>query len=89
MDLDGFKNWISTAPISELLEKIDQVRTYLLTITEATAQDDELRNHVLFCQQVEAYLMLKLVISTGDIGLLPHAIARAAVMFHGCRKFNY
>ena len=89
LDLDGLKTWISIVTLSKLLEKIDQVRTYLLISREATAQDDELRNHVLFCQPAEAYLMLKLANSTGDIGLLPHAIACAAVTFHGCQKLNY
>ena len=88
-DIDGFKTWISTVPLSKLLEKIDEVRTRLFTVTAATAQDDELRNHVLFCQQVKSYWLLKHFIFSGDVGLLPHAIARAAVMFHGCRKFNY
>lgn len=89
LNLNDFENWISNASMFDLLKRIEQVRIYLLTLTEKTQQDDELRNHVLFCQQVEAYLLLKHVISTDDIGLLPHAIARAVVMFHGTKKFNY
>lgn len=89
LNLDDFKNWISNASMFDLLKRIEQVRVYLLTLTKETRQHDELRNHVLYCQQVEAYQLLKHAISTGDIGLLPHAIARVAVMFHGCKKFNY
>ena len=89
LDLDELKSWISTAPLSKLLKKIDEVCSHLSTVLGATAQDDELRNHVFFCQQVKAYLLLKYAISSGDIGFLPHAIARAAVLFHDCRKFNY
>lgn len=89
LDLDGFINWINTAPISELLKNIDQIYIYLLTIMEATTQNNKLQNYIFFCQQVKVYLMLKLAISTGDIRLLPHVIAHVAVMFYGCQKFNY
>lgn len=89
LDLEGLKTWVSTAPVSELLAKVEQVCTYLLKSSEAMAQNGELRNHVLFYQQVKGYLMLKHAISTGDIRLLLYAIVCAAVMFHGCRKFNY
>ena len=89
LDLDGLKSWISTAPLSELLKKIDKVCSHFLTVPGATAQDNKLHIHVLFYQQVEAYLLLKYAIFLGDIGLFPHAIACTAVLFYGCQKFNY
>jgi hypothetical protein len=68
---------------------IEEVRLILITPDLAQCIYDELRNHILFCQQVEAYLLLKFAISRGDIELLPHALTKAVVLFHGSNKHNY
>jgi hypothetical protein len=52
-------------------------------------KNDELRNHILFCQHVKSYLWLKYVISRDDIDFLSFAFVKIVVLFHDSSKFNY
>ncbi len=52
-------------------------------------KNDELRNHILFCQHVKSYLWLKYVISRNDIDFLSFAFIKVVILFHDSSKFNY
>jgi hypothetical protein len=52
-------------------------------------RNDELRNHILFCQHVKLYLWLKYVISRDDIDFLSFVFVKIVVLFHDSNKFNY
>jgi hypothetical protein len=52
-------------------------------------QNEKLRNHILYVQQIETYLLLKYVISRDDIDLLSRMFARIILLFHESKKFNY
>ena len=70
---------------SRLLDKI--VHSY---DKNARSTDDlELRNHVLFLQHTQTYLLLKYSIKHADLGLLRRAIDRCCVYFHGSGQFKY
>lgn len=57
---------------------------------DARSTDDlELRNHVLFLQHTQTYLLLKYSIKHADLGLLRRAIDRCCVYFHGSGQSKY
>ncbi len=75
LDAEGF---------SQLLDNI--VNSYG---NEARSTSDmELRNHVLFLQHVQLYLLLKLAIKHVYIGLLRRAVDRCCIYFHGSRQYK-
>jgi hypothetical protein len=51
--------------------------------------DEEFRNHVLFLQHTQNYLLLKYAIKHADLGLLRRAINRSCLYFHGSGQSNY
>lgn len=54
-----------------------------------SSSDMELRNHVLFLQHVQTYLLLKFAIKHADIGLLRRAVDRCCIYFHGSGQHKY
>ncbi len=52
-------------------------------------QDEELRNHILYVQQIETYSLLKYVIFRDDIDFLFRMFARVILLFHESKKFNH
>jgi hypothetical protein len=54
-----------------------------------SADDLELRNHVLFLQHTQTYLLLKYSIKHADLGLLRRAVDRCCVYFHGSGQSRY
>ena len=54
-----------------------------------STNDEELRNHVLFLQHTQTYLLLKYSIKHADLGLLRRAIDRCCVYFHGSGQCKY
>jgi len=51
--------------------------------------DQELRNHILFLQHTQVYLLLKYSIKHADLGLLRRAIDRCCIYFHGSGQSKY
>ncbi len=70
---------------SQLLDKI--VHSY--GKHARSADDQELRNHILFLQHTQVYLLLKYSIKHADLGLLRRAIDRCCVYFHGSGQSRY
>lgn len=54
-----------------------------------STSDMELRNHVLFLQHVQTYLLLKFAVKHADIGLLRRAVDRCCIYFHGSGQHKY
>jgi hypothetical protein len=54
-----------------------------------STDDQELRNHILFLQHTQVYLLLKYSIKHADLGLLRRAIDRCCVYFHGSGQSKY
>src|SRR5437763_13586125 len=54
-----------------------------------SVDDLELRNHVLFLQHTQTYLLLKYSIKHADLGLLRRAIDRCCLYFHGSGQSRY
>lgn len=52
-------------------------------------ENPELRNHVLFLQHTQNYLILKHAIKHADLGLLHRAITRSCVYFHASGQHKY
>lgn len=88
-ELKYLDHWLQNQPVSMLKEVMDEVRVQLVESDPNTCTDEVLRNHILFIQQAEVYLLLKHAIMHGDIGLLTHFFARATILFHGSSKTNY
>ncbi|KAH8751037.1 hypothetical protein F5883DRAFT_434467 [Diaporthe sp. PMI_573] len=63
------------------------VQTY--TFTSRYTENPELRNHVLFLQHAQNYLLLKYAVKHADLGLLRRAIARSCVYFHASGQHKY
>ncbi|KAH6974697.1 hypothetical protein EDB80DRAFT_693140 [Ilyonectria destructans] len=70
---------------SQLLDRIvDSYGKYA-----RSTDDEELRNHILFLQHTQTYLLLKYSIKHADLGLLRRAIDRCCVYFHGSGQSRY
>lgn len=54
-----------------------------------SVNDMELRNHILFLQHTQTYLLLKYAIKRADIGLLRRAVDRCCLYFHGSAQHKY
>jgi hypothetical protein len=54
-----------------------------------STDDQELRNHILFLQHTQTYLLLKYSIKHADLGLLRRAVDRCCVYFHGSGQYKY
>jgi hypothetical protein len=52
-------------------------------------QDEKLRNHILYVQQIETYLLLKYVIFRDDIDFFFRMFVRIILLFYESKKFNY
>jgi hypothetical protein len=75
----------NTEALSQLLGRIVDSYGKEAPLTD----DDELRNHVLFLQHTQTYLLLKYSIKHADIGLLRRAIERCCVYFQGSGQSKY
>jgi hypothetical protein len=87
--LKNLKTWINNAVASELLNVIKKIRVFLVKFDLDQCRDNELRNHILFCQHVKSYLWLKNVIFHDDIDFLSFAFVKIVILFHDSSKFNY
>jgi hypothetical protein len=88
-ELKDLKTWINNAFASKLLNAIEQIRFFFMKFDLDQCEDDELRNHILFCQHVKSYLWLKYVIFRDDIDFLSFVFVKIVVLFHDSNKFNY
>ena len=70
---------------SQLLDRI----VYSYSKDVRSTNDMELRNHVLFLQHTQTYLLLKYSIKHADLGLLRRAIDRCYLYFHGLGQSRY
>jgi hypothetical protein len=87
--LKDLKTWINNAFASKFLNAIEQIRFFFMKFDLEQCENDELRNHILFCQHVKSYLWLKYVIFRDDIYFLFFAFVKIVVLFHDSSKFNY
>jgi hypothetical protein len=87
--LKDLKIWINNAFASKLLNAIEQIRFFLMKFDFDQCENDELRNHILFCQHVKSYLWFKYVISRDDIDFLFFVFVKIVVLFHDSSKFSY
>jgi hypothetical protein len=68
---------------------MNEIREYLMSLKNFACVNEKLRNHILYVQQVETYLVLKYVIFRDDIDLLSRVFAQVILLFHESKKFNY
>jgi hypothetical protein len=74
-ELDRFKNWIDDVFVTNLLELMNEIREYLMSFKNLACLNEKLRNHILYVQQIETYLILKYVIFQNDIDLFSRIFA--------------
>jgi hypothetical protein len=87
-ELKNLKIWINNAFASKLLNAIEQIRLSFMKFDLNQCENDELRNHILFCQHVKSYLWLKYVIFRDDIDFLSFIFVKIVILFHNSNKFN-
>ena len=79
---------LATQDAKSFLQLLDSVvNSY--GIEARSTSDMELRNHVLFLQYIQTYLLLKYAIKHANIGLLRRAIDRCCIYFHGSVQHKY
>ncbi|KAJ3453151.1 hypothetical protein MRS44_018806 [Fusarium solani] len=71
--------------LSQLIESI--VQSY--DVDCRYTKNPELRNHILFLQHTQNYLVMKHAIKHADLGLLHRGIARSCVYFHASGQHKY
>jgi hypothetical protein len=74
-ELDRFKSWIDDVFAFNLFELMNEIREYLMSFKSFACLNEKLRNHILYVQQIETYLILKYVISRDDINLFSRMFA--------------
>jgi hypothetical protein len=88
-ELDHFKSWIDNVFVTSLLELMNEIREYLMSFKNFACLNEKLRNHILYVQQVETYLILKYVIFRKNIDLFSRMFAQVILLFHESKRFNY
>jgi hypothetical protein len=88
-ELDRFKSWIDDVFATNLLERMNEIREYLMNLKNFACLNEKLRNHILYVQQIETYLILKYVISRDDINFFSRMFVQIILLFHENEKFNY
>jgi hypothetical protein len=71
--------------LDSLIDSIANSYTYHCRATKNV----ELRNHILFLEHTQTYMLLKHAIRYADIGLIRRAIARSCVYFHASGQHKY
>ncbi len=69
-ELNRFKSWIDDVFVTSLLELMNEIQEYLMSFKNFACLNEKLRNHILYVQQIETYLILKYVIFRNDIDFL-------------------
>jgi hypothetical protein len=54
---------------------MNEIRKYLMSFKNFACLNEKLRNHILYVQQIETYLILKYVIFRDDIDFLSRMFA--------------
>jgi hypothetical protein len=84
-DITRILEAMSPAELQELIDNVVSSYNYPSRYTE----NIELRNHILFLEHAQNYLLLKYAIKYADIGLLRRSIARCCVYFHASGQHKY
>ena len=84
-DIAQMLSILDAETFSQLLDKI--VDSY--SKDAAMTDDEELRNHILYLQHTQTYLLLKYSIKHADLGLLRRAIDRCCLYFNGSGQSRY
>lgn len=74
---------------SSLLDSVAHSFVHSFDKHAHSTDDQELRNHILFLQHTQTYLLLKYSIKHADLGLLRRAIDRCCLYFHGSGQTKY
>ncbi len=61
---------------------LDEIRDDVYGAQTDLCEDGELRNHILYLQQMEIYMLLGYAVKHGDIGLITDCFVRETVLFH-------
>ncbi|KAI9769893.1 MAG: hypothetical protein M1839_003559 [Geoglossum umbratile] len=83
------ENQIHQQDPKSLYRLINFLRLRLIDTPSHQCTDRELRNHILFLQHAETYLLLKHAIKHVDISLISHAVDHCCIYFHGSKQHKY
>ncbi|KAI9763921.1 MAG: hypothetical protein M1839_006119 [Geoglossum umbratile] len=86
---EGIESQIRQQDPKSLHRLIDFLRLKFIDTPPHQCTDREFRNHILFLQHAETYLLLKYAIKHADIGLISHAVDRCCIYFHGSKQHKY
>ncbi|KAI9847096.1 MAG: hypothetical protein M1837_003214 [Sclerophora amabilis] len=68
---------------------VNALYAQLRATSASKCEDEEYRNHLLFLEQTETYILLKYAIKFGDIGLISRTVDRCCIYFAGTNQFKY
>ncbi|KAI9848989.1 MAG: hypothetical protein M1837_005880 [Sclerophora amabilis] len=94
--IHNFQAWVVAAlkvlagmtPVS-FSRIIDTLYKQLRTTSVGQCEDKKYRNHLLFLEQTETYILLKYAIKFGNIDLISRAVDCCCIYFAGTNQFKY
>lgn len=88
-DIEALLRKLSPSGFGDLVDEVQKAYSFSVIPDPSSIEDGEARNHILFLQQTQTYLLLKHAIKHADIGLIRRAIDRCCVYFHGSGQHKY
>lgn len=88
-DIEAMLRNLTPSLFLDLVDKVWKQYSFTTNRNLDIFKDAEVRNHFLFLQQAQTYMLLKYAIKNGDIGLIRRTIDRCCVYFHGSGQHKY
>ena len=86
---DRLEKYLLIKLINHIQNLIHKTRVCFFEDSAHEFTNNELRNRMLFVQQVEIYMLLKYVISRENLRLITYVFIRSVVLFYNSIKYKY
>jgi hypothetical protein len=86
---DIFERYLNIRSFADIRRLIHKTRVHFFEDKTHLNKNDDLRNRMLFIQQMKTYMLLKYVISHANLTLIIYVFNRVIVLFHDFNKYKY
>jgi hypothetical protein len=84
-----FEKYLNIRSFADIRKLIHETRVRYFEDKTHLNKNDDLRNRMLFIQQMKTYMLLKYVISHANLTLIIYVFSRVIVLFHDFNKYKY
>jgi hypothetical protein len=84
-----FERYLNIRSFADIRRLIHETRVRYFEDKIHLNKNDDLRNRMLFIQQMKTYMLLKYVISHANLTFIIYVFSRVIVLFHDFNKYKY